>query len=310
MAVKLLGIELELGDKFTLADFTKYLASFNDEKIDGKEFKRMFLFSEHPSGDYFKGLVVTIKKQKTLVTLKKETSGLKIIVKGMEKDSELMEYNFFIVNKNSLKGFYLYPSGSYSILSFCKQLGRAWKKMALLDAKATFKAIPRIEREEKFKEYYEKNYGNSLKAVPLVRPGDFAALVEELSSLKSMSIEFSEPRYVSRLFSPSKKYLQSHREFLTFKAVEEGELGKLTANIVEVITRTKPKKCTIHGEEDGVIQLINLENNIRSFETYRYDDISNKIVELELAKFESCIIFDALITRASTEPMITRKNSK
>lgn len=306
MTVKLLGIECEEGTKFTLDDFVAYLSKFNHKQIESEDVKRMYLFSNVDKDGYYVGLVVTIKKQKTLVTLKKETTGLKIVVKGMEKDSELMNYNFIIINKNTFKGFYLYPAGSYSIFALSRQMSRAWKKMAISKAKDIYDSDTKENKSGGFNAYFKRNFPNPFKLIPLVREGDFEHLFSQLTALKNAVFEFSEPRYVSRLFSGSKKYLEKHKMFITFKPIEEGEFEHAAKAILEAIKMGKPKKATIHGEEDGVIQTLQLENNIKAFETYTHDDIANRIIELELSEFENCIIFDDLINKAKQEPIIHR----
>ena len=233
---------------------------------------------------------------------------MKIVVKGMEKDSSLMDYNFIIINALTNKGFYLYPPGSYGIFSLSKQLSRAWKKIAIDEARTQYTLLDRESRKGGFKSYFSIKYPKELKAMPLVREGDFEELVKELTELKSMSLEFSQPKYVSRLFSGSRKFLKSHKIFVSFKPVEQNEIEYLASSVLAAVKAGRPKKATVHGTEDGSAQTIKLENNLKAFETFTYDDIANKIIELDLAEFEKCIIFSEMKKRASKEPLITRPN--
>ncbi|HJS45213.1 MAG TPA: hypothetical protein VJ753_02320 [Rhizomicrobium sp.] len=108
MKITFQGFQLFAGDGISLPEFAKVLI---DQSSATKEHKfadhdRLFLFEEDSDKDFYTGLLITAKDQKTFPELRKKGGKLTIKISELEAGARLMDFNFFVLNKKAFCGVY------------------------------------------------------------------------------------------------------------------------------------------------------------------------------------------------------------
>ncbi len=96
MKISLLKFSWTVGNGLSAKDLFAEVEWQHGQKIKFNDFQRM-VFSER-KGDYYRGLLLTIKDQKKFCEMQKKGETLKIKVRSLAQGSDLVEFNFFVVH--------------------------------------------------------------------------------------------------------------------------------------------------------------------------------------------------------------------
>lgn len=120
MKVKYLGFEISTEKNLiTIQDFIENNLVF--EMSDILE-RNVLIDCSH--SDYYKGLILTVKDQKAFCKLQGNLDDLEITVENLSGGDQLIEFNFFVINKKTGKGLYQFYYQSTSLSKFKEILKR------------------------------------------------------------------------------------------------------------------------------------------------------------------------------------------
>lgn len=286
MLVRFLGFSIETPESIGLSSIMDALAR---QQVSAQEANGQgrFLFVDTASdSEYYLGLIVTVKNQRTFCELKETANSFKVQVNRLGRGSNIMEFNFFVVNKTSGIGLYQHYHQSCSI----------GQGMNLV--KKCFYEVKQQKREEKKNEFIAK--GDSLSKAEnkakkqikgffkwhvLVRKDKLSIVLSELKKIKALEVDIAYLEPEEKDFGMLSGFVKKQRRKISFVDKVLPEL--LIDPIVSAIENLKAESGRVFGiDEEGLDRIIKIQDNPDNFGEYDYDEIADKINDLDVAEFQ------------------------
>lgn len=272
MKVRIYGFEWKLGEGITLPLFLEHLKGLPAPPSNNRA-----IFSEE-NGQFFSGVVVTVKNMKAFCAWKEMESGYEISANQLEANTKMADFNFFIIHRETLKGLYQHYHQSFSVNSFCSFSSRQYNsfRKKLIDAEIDAEGGEDVITQKGKKEIYRK-YKGFLSYSVLLKPESFEKCVEKMKSIGEFSVEFSsvsaEEQRCLPLSELSKRV--SHR----FVFGEHGNKPGIKDKIRETLNLGEPKKATVQGlGEFGEEVSYKLFKDYATFHELEFNDIIDGVV--------------------------------
>ncbi|WP_143001941.1 hypothetical protein [Nitrosomonas mobilis] len=254
-----------------------------------------FLFVDTESdGEYYLGLIVTVKSQRTFCELREAGSSFKVQVNKLDRNSNIMEFNFFIINKESGVGLYQHYHQSCSIgqgmnlikkrFNELKGQKREQKKNDLIAGK---------KNADKAEKMANKEFKGFFKWQLLIRKEKLASVLKELEHIKALEVDLSYLEPDSKEFGQLSGFvIKQKRKFSFGKKFSPSSLIDL---IVSAVNRSKTDSGRVFGvDEDGLDRIIKIQNNPDNFGEFGYDEVAEHINNLDVLSFQSSWIIKNL----------------
>jgi hypothetical protein len=309
MKVRFIGFSFSI-DKTTLNldDYINYMITKREIGHDLGEHKRYIFFNTTHSNSYYVGLLLTVKDQKTFCELVENSGKFVVKVNELDANSDLMDFNFFVIHKKTGLGMYQYYHQSCSTNLFGQFNNRLYS-----DYRDTIvnKEILELSDNKKrdSEEKIKKKYKGYLKWEILVRKENLKSLIEELAQVKSFEYRFLTLVAIEPEFKPLENYLTKERTKLYFSS--DSPIKSLAESIVNFVTRRNIDSGKVIGKDiDGVDRVLRISNNPDNFGEYEYDDIATKINSLDVEKFEDSWVIRELLDKCDEYKYIFETKSK
>lgn len=119
MQIRFLGFSFST-DSTTLGlgDYIDHMVTNHGEAHELGEHNRYLFFNTSHSNNYYVGMLLTVKEQKTFCELTNTSGNLVVKVNELDANSNLMDFNFFVIHKTTGLGMYQYYHQSCSLNSF------------------------------------------------------------------------------------------------------------------------------------------------------------------------------------------------
>lgn len=248
--------------------------------------ERRFYIDCDSDVNYYIGLVVTVKNQKRFCKLQDDGGGaVKISVANLIGNDKLMEFNFFVLNKNNGIGLYQHYHQSCSLNSFGDYLKAYFRQCrdSMIAAEVEMIKLNNGEVTDAEEKSVRKKYKGGLKFSQLVRKESLAIILSEFKKLKAFEYELSTLDAEIDDAVPLKPYLRKVREKLTF--APQWTCAALAKPIIDLIEKVKPSRGRVYAKnevgEDVVLAIFNMPDN---FGEENYDDVAAKLDNLDLSK--------------------------
>ena len=119
MKVRFLGFNLDNQCKsISLEEFIVHMITPKGVKLNISEYDRYMFFDKDSNDKYYLGLLVTVKDQKSFCKLVTEDGKMVVHISEVDSNENLMDFNFFVINKETGSGMYQYYHQSCSLNSF------------------------------------------------------------------------------------------------------------------------------------------------------------------------------------------------
>lgn len=301
MLVKFQGFRLTPGDGITLAEFAHFLVKRShpakEHSFNGRS--RLFLFEEESNKDFYTGLFVTIKDHKKYCELRDDGGKFRIQVSKVGDDSNLMEFNFFIINKTSFCGIYQYYHSSCSLGQFVGFVREIWKEYKMEKIEKEASGLVNIGRArskdaalKRARRKYKKNVGYSM----YYKPESFQELVSELKKIKYFEYKASTRVIPDDSFGPQNKRIGFVTQKIQFAS--QSIVNKIGRDIANFVSRENITNGRIFGvDQFDVERSIYIQENVENFGEFDFDDIAD-YVELDLDNFSESWVTERLIESA------------
>lgn len=296
MQVRLLGFQFLVdSENLSLDTFMDYLVSDAGSRHQVGPHDRLLFINQSHSKNYYIGLLVTVKSPKTSCELT-ETGG-KLVVKVSELDakSNLMDFNFFVINKYNGFGLYQYYHQSFSLNTFGYYISQRFNEYRNNSIKKKLNELddptPRQKKET------HKNFHGKFKWEIIVKKDNIQKLMQQLHKIKSFEYSFSYLNSKENEFKPLSNFIQ--KETIKFSFSKNSVKNQLTEAISNWLSRKDNEIDSgkiIGIDNDGLEQTLSISNNLDNFGEYSYDDVASQINSLNIDSFhESWIIRELLI---------------
>ncbi|CFQ72452.1 hypothetical protein [Yersinia similis] len=121
MQVKSIGFSIENENPhITSEQILNHLISHSDNEIRRLDYVRKILISD--DDEFYTGLVLTFKNQKKNCKSTVKNGQFVVKVEDLKGDEKLVNFNFFCLKKETMKGLYLYYHGSCTLNTLFSQL--------------------------------------------------------------------------------------------------------------------------------------------------------------------------------------------
>lgn len=280
MHINFLGFSLSLkSTKISLKSYFDYLNTLQDQQFNFGSHPRLIYINPNYDNDYYTGLLVTIKDQKRFCRLQSQNGKHFLKIGEIENGEQLMDFNFFVVNKHSGQGIYQYYHHSCALNAFGVFLARRFTDM---------------QDTERFS-FFNKSKGR-LNFEILVRHEKLEELINELAEVKSFEYHISTPTILEPQFAPVKGNISRKKTKLSFKKISS--VSDIARCIFEFVTQTTTKRGRVHGidtfGDEKIIQILNTPDN---FGEYDYDEIISQLDSLNISEFHNSWLTSELLKK-------------
>jgi len=301
MEVRTYGISISTKSKHVSVENLFSKLSGDSKVTDvGKNNERRF-YVDHSDQDYYKGLVVTVKDQKTFCKLQEANNGeITIEVENLneenDKNNRLMEFNFFILNKSNGFGLYQHYHNSCGVSVFGNYLKSFHKEIR--DDLAN-QAIESYEKEHgsisvEQKQEIKKSYRNSLSCTLLTRPDDLEKILEDLHEIGAFDYEYTTVEAIARKGEPVSSFVKKRSEKVSF--IDTAKKQELIKAIVSQVNFFGLKKGKVTGkDESGEAKSIKIIDMPEHFGIEDFDSVVKKLNHLNVKDFADHQITSELI---------------
>jgi hypothetical protein len=299
MHVRLLGFNFKAeGTGLTLQTFVDYVQSQRGRSHDLGPHKRLLFVNSTHSAKYYAGLLVTVKDQKTYCELVESSGKLTVKVNELDADSNLMDFNFFVLNKLNGLGLYQYYHQSCSLNSFgyyCASRFGEYRKVAVDSALA---AIPEDELTNAKANSIRQKHSARLKWEILVRKEKLKDLIEELERVKAFEYSFASLTAQEPEFKPLENFVRKETKKLSFTT--GSPVKKIASILASYVRSSQIKSGKVTGiDSDGIERVLRITDNPDNFGEYLYDDIAPRINSLDTAAFEKSWVIQELLEKCT-----------
>lgn len=292
MKVRLLGFTLECGQGIDLTEFLSHLETQNGvmEPFLGSE---RILYTK-PDGDYQLGLFVSVKDQKKFCELRQAADSISISVLELEAGTSLIDFNYFLLNRQTGRGLYQYYHNSCALsrfVDFCK--GR-YNKLKLSKTNDAIMSAGGNGIAESKKKKIRSQFKGTLSYRQMVRPGELAALMQDFEQIKAFEFDLTQVEEEQPLFQPVQKYIKQRKIKLSFQR-DAGPVDALRNGILKIVKKNSPKNGHITGEDaSGEERTLKIFENFTSFGEYEFDEIAQEM-QFNLDAFEKSKMMNRLL---------------
>lgn len=307
MKVRVYGFEWKLGMGITLPAFLDHL-----KRLPGPPANNRAVFAEE-NGDFYSGVVVTVKNMKAFCAWKEMESGYEISANQLEANTKMADFNFFILHRETFKGLYQHYHQSLSVNSFCSFSTRQYNyfRKKLIDADINDAGGEDVILQKDKNKILHK-YKGSLSYSVLLKPDSFERCIDKMKSIGEFTVEFSsvsaEEQRCLPLSELSKRV--SHR----FVFGEHGNKAGIKDKIRETLRLGEPKKAAVHGlGEFGEEVYYKLFKDYATFHELEFNDIIDGVVinsndlQESIRKSEVIELLLGISESSSVKPIICKK---
>lgn len=244
-------------------------------KISGQQVKydagnrRLYFIQD---GNFFAGVILTIKNMKKFVTLLDTKSEIILDVHQLNNNENIADFNFFIVNYKTGFGVYQYYHHSCSLNAFNYILSKLYSRSNSEYINSITEELKKQGATESKIKKEEKQWRSKLTTSIIMKKGSFAEKILQMKDIYGANIEFLEFDILEREFSPLKKELKSVKYALNFN--KEKSIRAVLDTLVSIFKKNTLKRATVKGKNElGDDVTYKLFNDFDRFNEFDYDDM-------------------------------------
>ncbi len=273
----------------------EHMESQNNTSSNFRDYKRFCYVKDLENEKYIAGLFVTIKDQRKFCELKNNDGKLKVKVNTLDANSNLMDFNFFIINIENGLCLYQHYHNSCSPNQFGYFLHQKFREFqeklcqSEKDSKSNL-----TNKQEKL---INKNYKKGLTWELMVRPEKIGDLLNELDTIRAFEIDFFHLKADDSEFKPLSNFVNKERR--TFGFMKKTLASVLTPTITDIISKLNITNGRVFGKDiDGIERIIKISENPDNFGEYEYDNIAEKLNSLDIESFHKNWVIKELLSKA------------
>jgi hypothetical protein len=266
--ISLVGFHLRINPQLDLEEFFSALtAPDTPYRIDDFGYPRLLAWTDQ--GDYLAGILLTFKDQRKQTVI--EDSTFQVSVAELEAGKSYVDFNYFVIHKQTRRGAYQYYHHSCSIHQFCRLLQREYAgvlerlKEDQLRARGGNRASSRDRRE------IGRRFKDKLRYTLILRQESFQELLLELEKVKKFEFDAEFIYATNPIFRSLRTSVRTNRHKFTFDA--RADQTNLKRRILEVLGieeqpnpgATASSATSTPGTRFARVEGVDVEGNERTF---------------------------------------------
>lgn len=306
MKVRVFAFDWAMGSGITLEDFCSHLQS-----ISGLESEHKML-AMTKKDVYWAGVLLSIKDVTAYCQMKRTGGAFTIEAKQLDDNTQIADFNFFILNPTTGRGLYQHYHQSPVSNTFSKFI----KKRYLIFRKERIDTEILAAGGEDIKTADKKRimtkYRGCFTYKTIVKSKEFVKCVDALKQIKMFAFELETITAEEKTFTPASEFAKrcSHKFFFR----EDKILSGLKDGIAKTISDMGVKCATVKGKDEHNEDVVyKLFNDYATFEEFEYNDIIGSVSfnssDLEASISSSKLIEDLLeiASRPDVKALLTAK---
>ena len=295
MLVRFLGFGIEGGKGLSIGDFMIQLSKSSEAESEMAEHGRFLFIDSDVNATYHLGLIVTVKSQRKFCELQSSGKSFKVIVNNLKAESNLMEFNFFVLNKKNGLGLYQHYHQSCSVGQAMHLLHRRYSSITdRLVSSYKNELIKEGHRQDIARKKAAKKYGGWLKWHLLVRKEKLKEILEELYRIKSFEFDLAALEPNQSEFRILDWLVKKQRKKFTF--IKSANSSTLATAISSLVSKKDLDKGRISAiDHDGLDRIIKIQDNPDNFAEYEYDEVAPHINNLDVNEFANSWVIGQLL---------------
>lgn len=274
MQLHIVGFNWNVPGTIASTEVADYLQARSNEEITFRVKLRQLIAKR--TGSLLVGVLITVKNQKKFTTF--HTIDKTLRVNDLGPDQRLADFNFFVVNTNTVKGamhgMYLYYHQSTGVTVFNALAEKHFKDMIELKVRGELAAAglsgaaERVERSR-----IEQRYGGGITTGQICREEDWPELLSEFDRIKHCELKLGTVGADHGWLKPVSRLAKSSSVSVTF--TPEARSRELVPDLMTLVNSLGAKSgrfvgCYPDELEERVIRIVNTPS---SFDTYNFDEM-------------------------------------
>lgn len=296
MKVRLLGFTSEITDtaeksQISMVSFMEHLIDDQDTATSIGAHGRLLYIDKDTDPNYFLGLVITVKDQKRYCELLQ--NGKKFTIKVTDLENKMMDFNFFVLNKKSGIGLYQHYHHSCGLNSFFHIINSKFNQFRNNLIENEINKDENIGTNANIRKI-KKNLRGKISNCILVKKDNLEKLMSELEEIKSFEFEYTYLDVKEPEFQPIKSAVRKERKKYTFE--KGGFKSAISSAVGKFVNNNELDEGKIIGlDVDGNERIYRILNNPDNFGELDYDDIAEKLNELDISNFQTSWVIKELL---------------
>lgn len=296
MKVRLLGFTSEIADTaekspISMVSFMEHLIDDQDTATSIGAHGRLLYIDKNTDANYFLGLAITVKDQKRYCELLQ--NGKKFTIKVTDLENKMMDFNFFVLNKKSGIGLYQHYHHSCGLNSFFHIINSKFNQFKNNIIENEINKDENIGTNANIRKIKKKLRGKISNCI-LVKKDNLEKLISELEAIKSFEFEYTYLDVKEPEFQPIKSTVKKERKKYTFE--KGGITSAISSAVGKFVKNNELDEGKIIGlDVDGNERIYRILNNPDNFGELDYDDIAEKLNELDISNFQTSWVIKELL---------------
>lgn len=259
-----------------MSDIFDYFIKQSTHEIKRADYDRQILVKD--DGKYYSGLVLTYKNQKKNCLSKVKNGQFEIKIEDLKGDNKLVNFNFFCINKKSMKGLYLYYRGSCSLNS----LFSSWQSYSNF----TIRKKIRLETtalgkkpDEKLIEAIHKKYEQRLEFRVIIDKTNLISMLSAFNEIKSATFRYDSVDFTDSEMIGVEQFTRNTEVTFNISDNNKSRVGQIANSIDQMVKN-------VSGITKGVVSVVDYNKNERLvdlinspcfFNEYDFDTIAQHV---------------------------------
>ncbi|MCQ8881446.1 hypothetical protein NQS96_06455 [Pseudoalteromonas shioyasakiensis] len=299
MKIRILGFSIDPTEKPSLDDLMSHIEAtpIDNNKENENRGGRLVFVNTNAYDDYHVGLVITAKDAKTYCQLKKDPNGaMKLVVSDLDPNASLMEFNFFVIKKDSGIGLYQHYHQSCSMNLTMKLLQKQFNyvvKQKVEEAKKNYIETEDLS-EKKATTKANKEHQDRFKWQMLVSEEKLNIILEHMQRIKALELNFSTLEVEADEFRGLKDHVVKNTQRFLFS--QESKFRDLLKNVINCVNDSEADSGRVIAIDiNDNEQTFDIDKNLDIFGVYEFDDVTKKIDSLDIDDFANSWMIKELI---------------
>jgi hypothetical protein len=224
------------------------------------------------NGDMWSGLVITVKDAKKFCKIVKSKETIRLQPHQLEDNENVVDFNFFALDKESLYGMYQYYHHSCSLNTFNYIIKKRFNEIRMQMITSEENNLRSNGHDEKKIKSELKKFNGTFSHKIVEREGSILSKISTMDDIKKISIEFETIDSIGNAFAPLSGTINKAKHTLSLS--KKSPIKTKIHNVVSFFSQNNIKKGTIEGkDQDGYDIIYKMMNDYDKFATYEYDDL-------------------------------------
>ncbi|WP_253917534.1 hypothetical protein [Klebsiella quasipneumoniae] len=234
---------------------------------------------------FFSGVVLSFKDQRRDCRARFQDGQFTIHTADILDDEKLIDFNFFVVKKSSLKGLYEYYHNSCSIhvlFALLRNKFNALKADKISNYIANNLALGREKAEAKGK----REYAGRLSTSILIDNRDIPTVLAEYAKVKKIEMLFDAQQFAVGHAVALQRSSREVKVSFNITDSEQSNIDRLTQGVVELAGNVGFKKGSVSTvDSDDIERTISILNCPKRLGECEFEDLAHRIDGLTVGNF-------------------------